>query len=75
MTPSEHNHRHPARHTPGASQHPHHGHHHAAQGSGRRQWNALRRGVVGLIRRPLMRRMFWVATLAFAVVAVAIASL
>jgi hypothetical protein len=75
MTPSEHDHRHPARHAPGAGQHPHHGHHHAAQGSSRRQWNALRRGVVGLVRRPLVRRVFWGATLTFAVVVIAIAGL
>jgi len=75
MTPSEHDHRHPARHAPGAGHQPHHGHRHAAQGSSRRQWNALRRGVVALIRRPLVRRAFWAATLTFAVVAIAIAGL
>src|ERR1700688_2774833 len=75
MTPSEHDHRHLARHAPGAGQHPHHGHHHAAQGSSRRQWNVLRRGVVGLVRRPLVRRVFWGATLTFAVVVIAIAGL
>src|SRR5664279_2712157 len=75
MTPSEHDHRHSARQVPGASQHPHHGHHHAAQGSSRRQWNALRRGVVGIVRRPWVRRSFWGMTLAFAVVVAAIAGL
>src|SRR5450830_1166391 len=74
MTPSEQDHRHPARHAPGAGQHPQHGHH-AAQGSSRRQWNALGRGVVTFVRRPWVRRVFWGATLTFAVVAVAIAGL
>src|ERR1039458_7588727 len=75
MTPSEQDHRHPARHAPGAGQHPQHGHHHAAQGSSRRQWNALGRGVVTFVRRPWVRRGFWGATLTFAVAAVAIAGL
>src|ERR1017187_145337 len=74
MTPSEQDHRHPARHAPGAGQHPQHGHH-AAQGSSRRQWNALGRGVVTFVRRPWVRRVFWGATLTFAVAAVAIAGL
>src|SRR5665811_1313597 len=48
---------------------------HAQQGSSRRQWNALGRGVVTFVRRPWVRRVFWGATLTFAVVAVAIAGL
>jgi hypothetical protein len=43
--------------------------------SARRQWNALRRGVVRLLHWRLAQRIFWVATLTFAVVAVGIAGL
>jgi hypothetical protein len=75
MTPSDHDHRHPAHDAEGAGDRPRHDHHRAAHRSGRRQWSALRRGTVRLLRRPLVRRIFWGATLAFAVVVVAIAGL
>ncbi len=42
---------------------------------GRRRWTALRRGAVRFLRRPFVRRIFWGATLTFAVVAVALAGL
>src|SRR5271169_3083916 len=75
MTPREHDHRHPARHAPGAGQHPHHGRHHAAHNSGRRPWSKLRHSAVNFARRPTVRRLFWGAVAAFAVAVVGIASL
>src|ERR1700687_2203138 len=61
MKPSDHDHRHPA--------------HHAEHRSGRRRWGALRRGALRFLRRPTVRRLFWGATLTFAVVVVGIAAL
>ena len=61
MTPSDHDHRHPAHHAAGCG--PSHriiDRHHAAHAlPAGRQWNALRRGVVRFVRRPLVRRIFW----------------
>jgi Protein of unknown function len=84
MTPSDHDHRqrHPAPHAAGAGHRPHHDHHaahhphhHATRRSSRRWWIALRRGAVGFLRRRLVRRIFWGATLTVAIVAVAMAGL
>jgi hypothetical protein len=75
MTPSDYDHRHPAHHAPGAGHPPHHDRHHAEHRSGRKRWNALRRGAVRFLRRPIVRRLFWGATLTFAVVVVGIAAL
>src|ERR1700688_342941 len=75
MTPSDHDHRHPAHHAPGPGHPPHHDRHHAEHRSGRRRWSALRRSAIRFLRRPIVRRLFWGATLTFAVVVVGIAGL
>src|SRR5450759_4285959 len=54
---------------------PHHAAHHVAHGSGRRRWSRLRRGVVRLLRRRFMRRLFWGTALTVAVVTVAVLGL
>jgi hypothetical protein len=73
MTPSDHDQRRPVHRAAGAGHRPRR--HHAALGFARRQWNALRRGVLRLLHWRLAQRIFWVATLTFAVVAVGIAGL
>ncbi len=83
-------HRHPARHAAGADQRPRHGqnagrhghhevhrdhHRKAPHSSGRRRWSALLRGAVRFLRLRIVRRIFWGATLSFAIVVVALAGL
>src|SRR5208283_4106861 len=75
MTPSDHDHRHSAHHAAGPGHRQHHTRHHAAGRSGRRQWNALRRGVVKVFRLPWVRRIFWGTTITVAVGAVGVAGL
>jgi len=72
MTPSDHNHKHPARHAPGARHRSHHDHHRAAHRFGPKQWNALRRGTIKFLRHRWARRIFWGATLIVVAAAVAI---
>ena len=75
MTPSDHDHRRPAHRAVAADHPPGHRRHHAAANFARRQWNALRYGAIRLLHWRLAQRIFWVATLTFAVVAVGIAGL
>jgi hypothetical protein len=74
MTRSDHDHRRLAHHAATGGHHPHHDRYHAVRRVGRRQWSKLRRGVVRLARRPVVRRMFWGATVAFAFVVVVVAA-
>src|SRR5674476_1419551 len=82
MTPSDHDHRHPASRAAAASHRTHHSHHaahHAVHRSVRAQWikqrNKLRRGAAGLWRHPWVRRTLWGTAISVAVVAGAIAGL
>src|SRR3974377_1360876 len=75
MTRSDHDHRRLAHHAATGVHHPHGDRYHAVRRVGRRQWSRLRRGVVRLARRPVVRRMFWGATVAFAFVVAVIAAL
>lgn len=75
MTRSDHDHRRLAHHAATGGHHPHRDRYHAVRRVGRRQWSRLRRGVVRLARRPVVRRMFWGATVAFAFVVAVIAAL
>jgi hypothetical protein len=54
-------------------QHPHHhaAHHAVHEPAVRRQWSALRRGVVRFLRRPMVQRIFWGSTVTMALVVVA----
>jgi hypothetical protein len=87
----DHRHRHPAQQPAGAGRQPHHDHHHgvhrehrplahrdhhpATPSARRQQWNALRRGVVQLLRRKWVRRIFWGTTFMVVVVVTAVGGL
>jgi hypothetical protein len=71
MTDHGHHHRHPAHQAPHHAAHPHH----AALGSGRRRWGLFRRGLVRLMRRPIVRRVYWGLTLSVALATVAVLAL
>src|SRR4051812_16070118 len=49
--------------------------HHLLEQGPRRKWSRLQRAIVRSLRRPTVRRLFWGTTLAFGLVAVAIAAL
>jgi hypothetical protein len=75
MTRSEHTPKHPVHHAASASHAQahhirhhadHHRHHQANYESGRRRWGDLRRGIVRFLQRRIVRRLFWAATLCFA---------
>ena len=80
MTASDHSHKHSAHHAAGAGDHrPHHRHHHAAHHAPprflRRQWSALRRHTVNVVRLPWVRRVFYGAAATVVIVAIAAAGL
>ncbi len=75
--PSHHpTHHHPKHEDAGAREHGHsHVHHHLVERIARKKWGRLQRAIVRGLRQPIVRRVFWGATLAIGLVTVAIAAL